>query len=218
MMLRFAIPERADRPLRILCLGAHSDDIEIGCAGTLFQLLSSRPVDLTWIVLSAQGAARSSEARRSFRAFLRHAASGSFMAGEFRDGFFPAVYEELKEWLLQMGRIHDPDIIFTHRIEDRHQDHRTVAELTWNTWRSQVILEYEIPKFEGDLGQPNFFVPLTAGTRRKKTKHLMQHFSSQRSKSWFRPESFDGLMALRGLECRAPSGFAEAFHARKILL
>jgi LmbE family N-acetylglucosaminyl deacetylase len=208
---------RTDRPLHVLCLGAHSDDIEIGCAGFLFELLQRGPTALTWIVLGATGT-RAIEARRSARAFLRRATSSQMVVRDFADGFFPSAFKDLKACFEDLKRRVAPDLILTHRLEDRHQDHRVVADLTWNTWRDHLILEYEIPKYEGDLGQPNTFVPLPMRTRRRKIAHLMRHFASQRSRAWFRPEVFDALMSLRGIECRAPSGFAEAFHARKLIL
>jgi LmbE family N-acetylglucosaminyl deacetylase len=209
---------QTDRPLHILCLGAHSDDIEIGCGGLLFEQLQRGPTQLTWVVVSAAGE-RALEARRSARAFLRNAQQGALITREFDDGFFPAQYAQIKEFFEELGRtVAAPDLILTHRLEDRHQDHRLVAELTWNTWRDHFILEYEIAKYEGDLGQPNAYVALSPKTRRRKLDHLMRYFASQRSKSWFRPEVFDGLLSLRGVECRAASGAAEAFHARKLSL
>lgn len=200
-----------------MCLGAHSDDIEIGCAGLLFELVQRGPVVLTWAVLSARGE-RAAEARRSARVFLRTAKSGQIVLRDFADGFFPSQFKDIKACFEELKRTFSPDVILTHRLEDRHQDHRIVADLTWNTWRDHLILEYEIPKYEGDLGQPNVFVPLAPRTRQRKITHLMRHFATQRSKSWFRPEVFEAMMSLRGVECRAQSGFAEAFHARKLLL
>ncbi len=208
---------RNGAPLHVLCLGAHSDDIEIGCAGFLFELLQRGPITLTWAVLSAPGE-RAIEASRSARVFLRAAAAGDVVLQKFMDGFFPAQFQDIKACFEDLRRKVSPDLILTHRLEDRHQDHRIVGELTWNTWRDHLILEYEVPKYEGDLGQPNAFVPLSLRTRQRKLTHLMRHFASQRSKSWFRPEVFDAVMSLRGVECRAPSGFAEAFHARKLVL
>lgn len=216
-MLRL-IPARAGKVSRILCLGAHSDDIEIGCAGTLLSWLAEWPAaSVTWVVLSAAGE-RAAEARRSATALLRRAKDSKIVLGAFRDGFFPAEYPAIKEYLEAVRRESDPDIVLTHRLEDRHQDHRITAELTWNTWRDHLVLEYEIPKYEGDLGQPNCYVHVPAAAARRKVTHLQRHFASQRSKSWFMAENFLGLMRLRGLECRAASGFAEAFHARKFVL
>jgi len=208
----------ADRPLHILCLGAHSDDIEIGCSGLLFEQLQRGPTELTWVVVSAAGE-RALEARRSARVFLRNAQRSALFTREFRDGYFPAQYAQIKAFFDELGgTVAAPDLILTHRLEDRHQDHRIVAELTWNTWRDHFVLEYEIAKYEGDLGQPNAYVALSPKTRRRKLRHLAHYFESQRSKSWFRPEVFDGLLSLRGVECRAASGAAEAFHARKLSL
>jgi LmbE family N-acetylglucosaminyl deacetylase len=205
------------RPLQILCLGAHSDDLEIGCGGTLLSWLeASRPIEVTWVVFTAEGA-RARETRRSAAALLRRAAKVDVVLGEFRDGFLPSQYEQVKAFMELVKLRCTPDLVLTHRLEDRHQDHRLVSELTWNTWRNQLILEYEILKYEGDLGQPNVFVPLRATTARRKAEHLMRHFGTQRSKGWFTPENFASLARIRGLECRAEDGFAEAFHARKLV-
>jgi LmbE family N-acetylglucosaminyl deacetylase len=216
-MLSFALALAHTRPLRVLCIGAHSDDIEIGCAGALLTWLrASRPVHMTWVVLSAAGA-RATEARRSAHALLRGAGSLDVRLGEFRDGYFPAQYEDIKLYFEALKLRVTPDLILTHRLEDRHQDHRMAGELTWNTWRDTLILEYEIPKYEGDLGQPNLFVPLSAPVARRKATHLMRHFGTQRSRTWFSQDTFLSLARLRGIEGRAPSGFAEAFHVRKML-
>jgi len=205
------------QPLRLLCIGAHSDDIEIGCGGTLMSLLgSSRPVHITWLVLSALGE-RGKEARASAEAILQGASSYEIVLSEFRDGFFPSQYEQVKGFIEKLKQRIDVDVVVTHRLEDRHQDHRVVAELTWNTWRNQVVFEYEILKYEGDLGQPNVFVPLTAETARRKADHLTKYFGSQRSKDWFVADNFLSLARLRGIECRAPDGFAEGFQGRKLV-
>lgn len=205
----------ANRVLRILCLGAHSDDIEIGCAGTLLQWLRGhRQVQVTWVVLSAMGP-RAVEARRSARDLLRSAAQQKVILSEFEDGHFPAQFREIKAFFERLKTTTSPDIVLTHRLDDRHQDHRIVGECTWQTWRNHLILEYEIPKFDGDLGQPNLFVPLSRTLANRKIRHLTRHFGTQRSKSWFRPETFASLMQVRGIECRAASGFSEAFYARK---
>ncbi|MGA0708754.1 MAG: PIG-L deacetylase family protein [Steroidobacteraceae bacterium] len=206
------------RPLRLLCLGAHSDDLEIGCAGTILALLHSRPsLEVTWVVLSAADG-RADEARRSARALLGKAARSQVVIGEFSDSYFPAEYRDLKGFLEKLRSKTNPDVVFTHRLDDRHQDHRLVAELTWNAWRDHPILEYEIPKYEGDLGRPNVFVPIPARLAQRKARHLARYFASQRHRSWFNAENFLALMRLRGLECRAPSGFAEAFDGRKVVL
>jgi LmbE family N-acetylglucosaminyl deacetylase len=207
-----------DLAVQLLCIGAHSDDLEIGCGGTVATWLASWPaVDVTWVVLSADGD-RADEARRSARAMLRGAASVRLELGQFRDGFLPAQYAEVKQHFEILKQRVNPDVVLTHCREDRHQDHRLAAELTWNTWRNHLIYEYEIPKYEGDLAQPNVYVPLTARVARRKMAHLARFFNSQRNRDWFRVENFEAIMRLRGLECRAPSGFAEAFHGRKLII
>lgn len=211
-------PAAGRERLHLLCLGAHSDDLEIGCAGTLLRWLGEVPeLHVTWVVLSAPGE-RAAEARRSAKALLRGAASLELVLGDFTDAHFPAEFARLKTFFSDLARRAQPDVVLTHRLEDRHQDHRQVAELTWQTWRDTLVLEYEIPKYEGDLGHPNVYVPLAEKTARRKVEHLMKHFGSQRSKAWFTEATFRGLMALRGIECRAPSGWAEALHARKVVL
>jgi LmbE family N-acetylglucosaminyl deacetylase len=204
--------------LRVLCLGAHSDDIELGCAGALLRWLEEFDrVEVLWAVFSADGA-RAEEARRSAEALLAGAATFEIVLGDFADSRLPADFERAKDFVVRLHERLSPDLVLTHRLEDRHQDHRLVSELTWQVWRRHLILEYEIPKYEGDLGQPNAFVPLTARQRERKIAHLEHHFSSQRSKDWFNAHTFDALMRLRGIECRAESGFAEAFHVRKLTL
>ncbi|MEY2873329.1 MAG: hypothetical protein RLZZ373_700 [Pseudomonadota bacterium] len=204
--------------LDLLCLGAHSDDIEIGCGGAVLRWLAEVPeVHVTWVVLSAPGE-RADEARRSAHTLLEGAASVEVVIGDFSDAHFPSETARLKAFLSDIARRTTPDVVLTHRLEDRHQDHRTVGELTWQTWRDHLVLEYEIPKYEGDLGQPNVYVPLPAEIAQRKVQHLMAHFGTQRSKGWFAEATFQGLMALRGIECRAPSGQAEALHARKVVL
>ena len=208
----------AKRPLRVLCIGAHSDDLEIGCAGTLLEWAKAqRGLSLTWAVLSADDERRA-EAQRSVMRLLGRVADVSVRLANFRDGHFPSAFSEIKDWIGELAGSTRPDIVLTHRLEDRHQDHRLVAEVTWQTFRDHLILEYEIPKYEGDLGCPNVFVPLRAGTARRKVSHLMRSFGSQRSRHWFDEHTFFGLMRLRGLECRAASGMAEAFHVRKAVL
>ncbi len=217
-MLDFSPMLAAKAPLRLLCIGAHSDDLEIGCGGTVMSWLSTgRPVHVTWVVLTAQGE-REREARRSAAALLRRAARADIVLGDFVDGMLPSQYEAVKTFFEALKKRCSPDIILTHRLEDRHQDHRLVGELTWNTWRDHAILEYEIMKYEGDLGQPNVFVSLQAAVARRKAAHLVKHFGSQRSKHWFSEANFEALARLRGLECRSPSGLAEAFYARKMRL
>ena len=202
-------------PLKLLCLGAHSDDIEIGGAGSVLRWLAEQPqVEVTWVVLSATGE-RGREARRSAQALLRGAARREIVLGDFRDAHFPAEFERLKAFFGDLGRRTRPDVVLTHRLEDRHQDHRLVAELSWQTWRNQLMFEYEIPKYEGDLGQPNAYMPLPSAIAGRKLRHLLKYFGSQRSKDWFSAATFQGLMALRGIECRAESGLAEGLYLRK---
>lgn len=208
-----------DRPPRFLFLGAHSDDIEIGCGATILRLLSEHPgAHVTWVVFSADDR-REDEARGSARSFLDRpdVASDDIVVHRFRESYFPHDGAAVKDAFEALKPV-TPDVVFTHRREDLHQDHRTVAELTWNTFRDHIVLEYEIPKFEGDLGHPNLFVPLTDEVVERKIDLLIEHFGTQRSKRWFRPATFRGLMALRGVESGASSGWAEAFHARKLVL
>jgi LmbE family N-acetylglucosaminyl deacetylase len=173
--------------------------------------------EFRWVVWSASGN-RDVEAKRGARTFLGARASEAVSVRSFRDGFFPAQYAEIKDAFEALAAEFRPDIVFTHSRDDRHQDHRVVSDLTWNTFRTQLILEYEIPKWDGDLGQPNFFVPVSLATARRKTRALLSVFGSQRSKDWFSEETFLGLMRLRGMECRAAESLAEAFYARKITL
>lgn len=204
--------------LRVLCLGAHSDDIEIGCAGSLLRWLQEyRRVEVTWAVLCG-AEKRGDEARSSARALLRTAASVDIVLGGFEDAHLPADFGQAKTFVGELRRRAQPDVVLTHGLFDRHQDHRLIAELTWQTWRDHLILEYEIPKYEGDLGQPNLFVPLSAAIARRKLRHLHKHFGSQRAKPWFREDTFLALMRLRGLECRSRSHLAEAFVSRKAVL
>lgn len=207
----------AERPLRLLLVGAHSDDIEIGCGGTLLSLLRSRTVAVHWVVFSAEDD-REEEARRSAAAFLVDAAEQEVRTYRFRDGFFPFEGAAIKESFETLKAELSPDLVFTHRLEDRHQDHRLLAELTWNTFRDHTILEYEIPKWDGDLGRPNLYVPVSKAALARKIKVLMSIYGSQANRHWFTPETFEGLARLRGIECRSPTGFAEAFHSRKLVL
>jgi LmbE family N-acetylglucosaminyl deacetylase len=214
-------PLRLGQPgerLSVLCLGAHSDDIEIGAGATILQWIASG-VELTvdWCVLSAAGARRQ-EAERSAADFLKGAASANVHIGEAKDGYFPYYGAEIKDRIESLKSLATPDVIFTHRIDDAHQDHREVSKLTCNAFRDHLILEYEIPKWDGDLGQPNAYMPVTETALNRKIELLNQHFGTQRSKDWFDADTFRGLARLRGVECRAPERFAEAFDMRKIRL
>lgn len=204
--------------LSVLCLGAHSDDIEIGLGATLIGLADSGVIiDAYWCVASASGQ-RVAEAEKSAREFLAGARSLTIKIGSFDDTYFPTQTRQLKEWLLSARDAFDPDVIFTHRREDAHQDHRELSALTWNVFRDHLILEYEIPKWDGDIGQPNFYVPVTRAAMERKIELLERHFVTQGSKDWFDAETFTGLARLRGMECRAPDRYAEAFTARKMIL
>jgi LmbE family N-acetylglucosaminyl deacetylase len=213
--LRLAEPGQR---LTVLCLGAHSDDIEIGAGGTILQWMAAgTKLDVTWCVLSGTGP-REAEARASATDFLAGADRARIEVHQFRDGFFPAESAEIKAWFEGLkGRI-APDVILTHHSDDAHQDHREVNRLTWNTFRDHTILEYEIPKWDGDLGRPNVYVPLDEATMARKVDLLIRHFGTQRSKHWFDAETFRGLARLRAMECHAPGRYAEAFHARKLAL
>jgi LmbE family N-acetylglucosaminyl deacetylase len=203
---------------RILAIGCHSDDIEIGCGGTLLSLARANPeLEVDWLVLAAAGA-RGDEARASAEAFSEGVAAVRVEVHEFRDGFLPYVGGEVKDVFEDLKARVDPQIVFTHAGYDFHQDHRLASELTWNTFRSHLILEYEVPKYDGDLGRPNVFFPLTQSVVDEKLALLEEHFASQRGKHWFDRETFLALLRLRGLECVAPERFAEAFTARKVVV
>ncbi|HEY7292633.1 MAG TPA: PIG-L deacetylase family protein [Vicinamibacterales bacterium] len=201
--------------VRILCLGAHSDDIEIGCGGLLLQMLRTRrAVEIDWVVFSAVGA-REQEARKSAALFLRGARRHRLLISRFRDGFFPQQFGAIKEVFEELKKSGSPDLVLTHYRNDRHQDHRVLSDLVWNTFRDHFVLEYEVPKYDGDLGSPNAFVALDRRSCETKIRYLQRVFGTQRSKHWFDAETFRGLMRLRGMECRAPHGYAEGFYCRK---
>jgi LmbE family N-acetylglucosaminyl deacetylase len=204
-----------DRALRILAIGAHSDDLEIGCGATLMSVAAKRDITVDWIVCATSGE-RAEEARASAAMFLPDA-DVRVRVEEFRDGFLPYEGAEVKEFFETLKPC-APDIIFTHRKSDAHQDHRLVAELTWNTFRDHTVLEYEVPKYDGDLVTPNVYVPLTEDYARRKVDLLLAAFPSQRDRRWFDPELFLALMRLRGMECNAASGYAEGFFGRKLAL
>ena len=204
--------------LSVLCLGAHSDDIEIGVGATLLSMIARGVrLEIHWCVLSGAGE-REREAKASAADFVAQAASANVEVLGFRDGFFPEQGEAIKSWFETLKDRNNPDVIFTHYRDDAHQDHRQVSRLTWNTFRDHCILEYEIPKWDGDLGQPNFYMPVSASALERKVNLLISHFGSQRSKQWFDAETFFGLARLRGMECRAPERYAEAFFGRKLAL
>ena len=217
-MIKLQLGTGREHGLSVLCIGAHSDDIEIGCGGTLLRLIEDYPgITFHWVVMSAIGI-RKAEAQRGAESFVGAGRLEQLHLKEFRDGFMPfagadvkSIFEELKESV-------SPDLIFTHNGRDAHQDHRLLWELTWNTFRNHFILEYEIPKYDGDLGRPTVFVPLEPDIYQAKVVRILDVFESQRSKRWFEESTFLSLMRLRGMECNSPSGYAEAFYCRKLIL
>lgn len=215
-MINLVIGKPKDYPVNFLFLGAHSDDIEIGCGGTILRLLDEfTQARIYWVVFSAQGN-RVAEAKNSANLFLAGAAEKQIIIKDFRDGYFPYTGAEIKEFFEELKSQISPDLIFTHYRDDRHQDHRLIEGLTWNTFRDHMILEYEIPKFDGDLGRPNYYVCLDETFVSKKINYLREAFISQREKHWFEGGVFEGLMRLRGMEARSSGKFAEAFYAYKI--
>ncbi len=216
-MLKLAFEPR-EEPLAVLCLGAHADDLEIGCGGTLLKLGEiGHPVLVTWVVFSALGP-RQQEARDSAEVFLARVKTKDIAVKGFRDGFFPSQGQELKEEFEALKQRINPDVIFTHYRNDLHQDHRLVSELTWNTFRNHLILEYEIPKYDGDLGSPNIFVELSESVVRRKVEGILTTFPSQAGKHWFSEDVFMALLRLRGMECAAAARYAEGFYCRKAVL
>lgn len=215
-MLTFEFEKGRDTQYSVLCLGAHSDDIEIGCGGTILKLIQKYPnLSVCWVVFSANPQ-RAIEAKRSAADFLQPVTDKSVVVKTFRDGFFPYTGSEIKSYFEELQEAISPDLIFTHYRHDLHQDHRTICDLTWNTFRNHLILEYEIPKYDGDLGNPNLFVHLDESTCNRKIKSLLTYFGTQENKHWFTEETFMSLMRLRGIESKAPDKYAEAFHCRKI--
>jgi LmbE family N-acetylglucosaminyl deacetylase len=202
----------------VLCLGAHCDDIEIGAAGTVMELLSRNPdVHVDWIVFSSTPT-RAPEARQCGDLVLAQARSRTIEVLEFEERYFPYNGSEIKRYFDKLAEACSPDIVFTHFLYDRHQDHRILCEITWNTFRDHLICEYEIPKYEGDLGRPSLFSPLSKGSVERKIQVITDTFQSQHGKSWFSADVFRATMRLRGIESNAPSGYAEAFHCRKMLI
>ena len=215
MQLKIDSRSKAGSPIKVLCLGAHSDDIEIGCGGTILKLIEDqKSVAVSWVVFSA-GGERSAEATRSAELVLRNVAEKKILVNNFRDGFFPYQGGEIKELFESIKREFEPDVIFTHYRDDRHQDHRIISDLTWNTFRDHFILEYEIPKYDGDLGSPNLFVQLDETTCRRKVQHILKAFQTQKQKHWFTEDVFWSMLRLRGLESAASGRFAEAYYSRK---
>ena len=217
-MISAGVVDRLSSEGTVLCLGAHSDDIEIGCAGTIIKLVEQcSELNIFWVVFSASGV-REREAQSSAMHLLADAHDSKITILNFRNGFFPYVATEIKEAFESLKELPKPDLILTHYENDRHQDHRIISELTWNTFRDHLILEYEIPKYDGDLGSPNVFVTLSREQISSKQKHLRTYFESQSNKQWFTDETFSSIGRIRGIECNSKTGYAEAFYGRKLLL
>lgn len=217
-MTSLSLNSNGGSPLTVLCLGSHSDDVEIGCGGTLLKLIAGgNQVRVGWVVFSGSEE-RADEARASASRFLEGAAEQHVEIKAFRDGFFPYVGYEVKQSFEELKQQWMPDVIFTHYRDDRHQDHRLISDLTWNTFRNHLILEYEIPKYDGDLGSPNVFVHLDEPTCRRKVRGIIDAFQTQRNRHWFTEDTFMSLLRLRGIESAAPEGYAEGFFSRKAVL
>jgi LmbE family N-acetylglucosaminyl deacetylase len=217
MMLPFTFG-RPPSAASVLAIGAHPDDLEIGCAGTILKLIEQGAVsEVRWVVLSGDGE-RAHEARRSAGSLLDGVPRSEVDVRDFPDGFFPYEGKRIKDFFEELKAELSPDLVFTHQRADLHQDHRVSCELTWNTFRDHLILEYEVPKYDGDMSAPNTFVPLPEHLSQRKIDHLMNHFGSQRSKRWFREDLFSSLLRLRGMECNSPTAKAEAFFCRKAVL
>ncbi|MGH7807186.1 MAG: PIG-L deacetylase family protein [Thermodesulfobacteriota bacterium] len=217
-MLKFQLPKKGQDALKVLCIGAHSDDIEIGCGGTILRLLGeNRRVEVTWVVLGSNGK-RDREALAGARSFLAGAKTNSVIVKHYKDGFFPYEGRQLKLFFEGLKARISPDIIFTHCRHDLHQDHRLISELTWSTYRNHLILEYEIIKYDGDLGSPNVFVHLTEQMCARKIAFVLKAFRSQVGKDWFTADAFWSILRIRGIECKAPEKYAEGFYCRKVVL
>ena len=215
-MLKFRLEQKPDSAYKVLCLGSHCDDIEIGCGGTVLKLIKNYSnIEFYWVVFSAN-TQREQEANDSANKFLKDV-KAKVLIKKFRDGFLPFNGIEVKEVFEQFKQEFTPDIIFTHYRHDLHQDHRLISDFTWNTFRNHLILEYEIPKYDGDLGKPNFFVHLDEEICQNKIKCILNSFQSQKEKQWFTEDTFLSLLRLRGIESNAPDKYAEAFHCRKVV-
>lgn len=217
-MRKLSLGHLTGSPGHVLCLGAHCDDLEIGCAGTVLRLTEEpNPPAITWVVFTSD-ARREAEALRSAEALLRRASRARIVIHKFRDGFLPYEGAAVKESFEELKHEVAPDLVLTHYRHDLHQDHRLISELTWNTFRDHFILEYEIPKYDGDFGAPNVFVPLDESLVRRKVDAILTGFPSQARKRWFTEETFRSVLRLRGMECNAADDYAEAFHCRKLIV
>jgi LmbE family N-acetylglucosaminyl deacetylase len=218
MMLPLEFGTNGSGAARLLAIGAHPDDIEIGCGGTILKLIEEGAVaEVNWVVLSGEHE-RAGEARESAEAMLAGLDRAEIEVCDFPDSFFPYEGKRIKDYFEGLKDRLAPDLVLTHQRDDLHQDHRVCCELTWNTFRDHLILEYEVPKYDGDMSAPNTFVPLPEPVGRRKIDHLLSYFGSQRSKRWFEEDLFTSLMRLRGMECNSPSSYAEAFFCRKAVL
>jgi LmbE family N-acetylglucosaminyl deacetylase len=216
-LLRLSINKDSESLYKILCLGSHCDDIEIGCGGTILKLIEEYSnIVFYWVVFSSNQQ-RAKEAVKSANNFLEGAKVENIIINNFRNGFFPFIGAEIKEYFEQLKQEISPDLIFTHYRHDLHQDHRLISDLTWNTFRNHLILEYEIPKYDGDLGSPNFFVHLDESICQKKIQYLLDAFETERQKHWFSEDMFMAIMRLRGVESNSPGKYSEAFYCRKLV-
>lgn len=217
-MLELAFGRAIDKVLTILCIGAHCDDIEIGCGGSILRWIKEYPqARFVWVVLSSN-AVREKEARASAAQILARAGQARVIIKTFRNGYFPFVGAEIKDFFEELKFEVSPDVVLTHYRDDRHQDHRLVSDLTWNTFRDHLILEYEIPKYDGDMGAPSLFVRLDEAVCAEKVDGILECFPSQAGKQWFSRDTFFSLMRLRGVEANSITGYAEAFYCRKAVL
>jgi LmbE family N-acetylglucosaminyl deacetylase len=216
-VLKFELSE-VPSPCRILAIGCHADDIEIGCGGTILRLIEALPtVEVCWVVLSAHGV-RAEEVHASADAFLQGVERRQVIVRDFRDGFLPYSGDQVKQFFEDLKPLITPDLVFTHYRDDLHQDHRVASDLTWNTFRDHLILEYEIPKYDGDLGSPNVFVHLDEALARRKVENLLAFFQTQRDRRWFTEDLFLGILRIRGMESNSPARYAEGFYGRKVVL
>ena len=217
-MLKFQLPIEKGNPLKVLCLGAHSDDIEIGSGGTLLRLLHEYDRLFAYWVVFAANAERRAEAEKSANLFLAKASKKEIIVKKFKESFFPYTGDKIKEYFESLKHEFSPDIIFTHYRNDLHQDHRLISELTWNTFRDHLILEYEIPKYDGDLGSPNLLVHLSASLCEEKIDYILKSFQTQKGNHWFGKETFYSILRLRGIESNASEKYAEGFYCRKMII